>query len=118
MESLEQPAEGFETRPAPTFAGNSNDLVALIGATISGVGIACCATAGNAVYCLPVVGLVLGIIGWIQANQAVDSERARKLSMFSTISMAAVFALIILAILAYFAFIIVMIVFASMSSTG
>ena len=64
--------------PHPTFIGNTNDMVAVVGAVTAGIAGLCCITGGYGIYCLPIVPIVLGIAALINASQSVDPERTRR----------------------------------------
>lgn len=60
------------------YKGNSHDLVALLGALIGLITLgACC----GGVYCLPVVALVLSVVALINAKNAYDPKRTRRLGV-------------------------------------
>ncbi len=64
--------------PSPTFVGNTNDLVAVIAATAAGISGLCCLSWGYLVYCLPVVGILLGAVAVLNAQAAVNPDRTRR----------------------------------------
>jgi hypothetical protein len=64
-------------RPRVTFRGNSYDLTALAALVIGIIVVLMCVTLGQAVYCLPVAAVALGIIGLVMARDAIDPERTR-----------------------------------------
>jgi len=69
--------EGAPSAPPATFNGNSFDLAAM-GALASGILLLfLCGTCNAGFYCLPLVPLALGIVGLLQARQAVNAERTR-----------------------------------------
>jgi hypothetical protein len=76
------------------YQGNSYDLTALIAAI---VGVTTLASCCGGAYCLPFVGLTLGIIAFVSADQAIDSVRTRNLAIVGI----AVMGLIAFAILAF-----------------
>ncbi len=78
------------------YRGNSYDLTALI-AAIVGVTtlVSCC----GGYYCLPFVGLTLGIIAFVSADQALDTVRTRNLAVIGI----AVMGVIVFAVLAFIA---------------
>jgi hypothetical protein len=75
--ALKQPEIPSQT-PPPTFVGNTNDLVPIIGATAAGISALCCLSWGYLVYCLPVVGIVLGAVAVLNAKAAVNPDRTRR----------------------------------------
>jgi len=89
------------TRPAPTFLGNSNDVLAIVAATMAGVTGLCCVTGGYGIYCLPLVALVLGIVALVNAKKSVNPERTRRWGWIS-IGTGGVVLLLILAVIACF----------------
>ena len=104
------PFTGDETnhRPAVTFMGNTYDLTAVAGAASAAVTIFACGTCGFGFYCLPLVPVILGAIGLLSLNDAVDPDRTKKLSWVS-VGVGALFlsliALLFLFYLVYFGFI-------------
>lgn len=60
------------------YKGNSHDLVALIGALIGLITLGSCC---GGVYCLPIVALVLSVVALINAKNAYDPKRTRKLGI-------------------------------------
>ena len=93
-------------RPTVTFMGNTYDLASM-GALASGVLLlVMCLTCNMGLYCLPIVPLVLGIIGLVTAQQAVDEERTRLWSWIGLGTTGAVLLLIVLGIALYFGLIV------------
>ncbi|NLX11330.1 MAG: hypothetical protein GXY36_16910 [Chloroflexi bacterium] len=64
------------------YQGNSNDLMSLLGIVISVVSLAACC--GGA-YCLPLAGLVFSVIALINAKNAHDPSRTRKLGLIGVL---------------------------------
>jgi hypothetical protein len=60
------------------YKGNSNDLVALIGALVGAVSVSACC---GAIYCLPLVGFMLSVVALINSKHAFDPSRTRKLGL-------------------------------------
>lgn len=60
------------------YKGNNYDLTALIAAIIALVTLGSCF---GGFYCLPVVGMIIGLIAFMNADQAVDRQRTRNLSL-------------------------------------
>jgi len=113
--SGEEPTPG--ARPKITFMGNSYDL-ASVGAVITGVILlAACFTCGQALYCLPVIPLILGLIGLIMAKDSVDAQRTRLLSWIGIGGGGLTMLLFVAAIVAYFVFIIFIVAVSSASSS-
>ncbi len=91
----EQPAADPSQRKV--YQGNSYDLTALIAAV---VGLTTLASCCGGYYCLPFLGLTLGVIAFVSADQAIDSVRTRNLAVVGMAVMGvivfAVFAFIIM----------------------
>jgi hypothetical protein len=106
-----QPGDDEKDNKIP-YKGNSQDLTALIAAVMSLTVLFSCM--GGA-YCLPIAALLLGIIGYANASQAVDPHRTRLLSGASL----GVGGLMVLGLVAcigtYFFFILISVFTASMS---
>jgi hypothetical protein len=64
--------------PAPTFVGNSNDVLAIAAATSAAIVAFTCLTAGYGLYCLPVVPILLGSIALVNARVSVNPDRTRR----------------------------------------
>lgn len=64
--------------PTPTFVGNMNDLIPIISVTAAGISALCCLSWGYLLYCLPVVGIVLGAVALLNAKAAVNPDRTRR----------------------------------------
>ncbi len=62
----------------PTFVGNSNDLIAVIAASVAGMSGLCCLTWGYGIYCLPLIGLILGVVALLNAGASHKPERTRQ----------------------------------------
>jgi hypothetical protein len=106
------PGTPDSTTAAPssqTFAGNSNDLIALIALTTTGVSILSCITGGYGIYCLPFVSIALGVAALGSSKRSMDPARSRKWGWISVGggSAALVLALVVIGacILMYIAFI-------------
>jgi len=83
---LEDPVLERGSRPEPTsgitaagsiYRGNSQDLSALLAAIFGIVTIFSCM---GGIYCLPLVGVVLGLLAFSNAKQAVEPKRTRILA--------------------------------------
>lgn len=59
------------------YRGNSIDLNALIAA---GLGLVTLASCCGGAYCLPIAGLVLGILAYTNADRSLDARRTRNLA--------------------------------------
>ncbi len=87
------------TRPAVTFMGNTYDLVSL-GALGSALLTAfLCLTLSYGIYFLPILPLVLGLIGLLAANRAVDEQRTRTFSWIGLLLGAGILLLIVLCLI-------------------
>lgn len=92
-----------------TFMGNTYDLAAY-GALLSGVIVlASCLTCNTVYYCLPLAPIILGLIGVVSANQAVDARRTRTWSWIGIASGLFILLVILAGIVLYIAFIVLMI---------
>jgi len=60
------------------YKGNSTDVLALVGMLI---GVITLMSICGGTYCLPVVGVVLGLIGLLNASKAHDKKRTRIMSV-------------------------------------
>ncbi len=73
----ERPPPGEEAGEK-VYKGNSYDLAALI-ATV--LGITTLASCFGGAYCLPVIGVALGVVAYLNADKSLDGNRTRKLSI-------------------------------------
>ncbi len=72
-----------QTRPLlvrDPYQGNKYDVYSLIAATLGGSTLLMCLTSNAALYCLPIVPLVLGIIALRKSHTAIDPQRTRNLA--------------------------------------
>jgi hypothetical protein len=53
-------------------------VLAIIAATMAGMTGLCCLTWGYGIYCLPVIGLVVGAIAVLNASASVNPNRTRR----------------------------------------
>lgn len=83
------------------YRGNQNDVGALIGAVLAITMIASCS---GGIYCLPIITLVMGILFWLNAPQAINPQRTR---VFAGISLG-ISGFILMAIFCFIAFYIFM----------
>jgi hypothetical protein len=60
------------------YHGNSNDLMALLGALLSLLGLGACV---GVIYCLPLGGLALSLAALLNAKKAFDPKRTRRLAL-------------------------------------
>jgi hypothetical protein len=71
----------IESVPEKKYSGNDYDLYAVIAGTLGGSTLLMCMSFNMALYCLPIVPLVLGIIALRRANSSVDPGRTRNLAL-------------------------------------
>ena len=77
----EKPIEtAIETKPEIKYSGNDNDLFAVVAATLGGSTLLMCMSFNMALYCLPLVPFILGIIALRKASTSVDPQRTRNLA--------------------------------------
>ena len=72
-----QPTQAPSARRSITFMGNTYDLAALVALTTGAVVLLLCLSCGWALYCLPVVPIIAGVIALLSAKRAADPERTR-----------------------------------------
>ena len=95
--------------PRITFRGNTYDLAAF-GSLISGVIVlGSCLTCNTIYYCLPILPIILGLIGIVSSNQAVDARRTRTWSWIGIAAGVLFLALVLAAIVLYIVFVVLMI---------
>jgi hypothetical protein len=73
-------SEASAAKPVPAdvpYRGNSTDVGALIAAATGVMALASCAGLG---WLLPLFGVVLGLVSWLQAKDAVNAKRTRWLA--------------------------------------
>ncbi len=90
--------------PAPTFVGNTNDLVAIVAATAAGISSICCLSFGYGIYCLPLVGVLLGAVAIVNAKASMNPDRTRRWGWISVGISGAVLLVIVVAIGLFIAF--------------
>jgi hypothetical protein len=88
-------------RPTVTFQGNTYDLSAVIGVTVSAFTLLTCMTCNFAYYLLPCLTIVFGIFGLVTASNAVDAERTKQLSWITIGAGLVIILLITVFMLAY-----------------
>jgi hypothetical protein len=119
VQSGEAADTGEGTRPAGpavTFRGNNYDLVSL-GSLITGALILfSCLTCNMGYYCLPFLPVVLGIIGLLKAQEAVEAERTKQWSWLGIAGGGMVLFLILAVVVLYVVFYIVFL--AAMMASG
>lgn len=90
-----------------TYRGNNTDLSGLVAAVM---GLTTLLSCMGGVYCLPVVVLLLGASAFVNANQAVDAQRTRRLAAVGVGIVAFMFLLVFAFILLYIAFIVFLVI--------
>ena len=73
-----QPSSG--ATPQQKYSGNNYDVYALVAGALGGSSLLMCISFNMALYCLPFVPLVLGIIALRKAKESVDPNRTRNLA--------------------------------------
>ena len=65
--------------PAPEkkYAGNDYDLYAVVAGTLGGSTLLMCISFNMALYCLPLVPFILGIVALRKASASVDPKLAK-----------------------------------------
>jgi len=77
----EKPIEtAIETKPETKYSGNDNDLFGVVAATLGGSTLLMCMSFNMALYCLPLVPFILGIIALRKASTSVNPQRTRNLA--------------------------------------
>jgi hypothetical protein len=66
--------------PEKKYTGNDYDLYAVIAATLGGSSLLMCMSFNMALYCLPLVPFILGIVALRKASTSVDPARTRNLA--------------------------------------
>ena len=72
-----QPTQETPIRRSVTFMGNTYDLAALVALTTGAVVLLLCLSCGWALYCLPVIPIIAGVIALVSARRAANPERTR-----------------------------------------
>jgi hypothetical protein len=80
------------------YKGNSHDLVGFLGAIIGLVSVVSCC---GAVYCLPIAAFALSLAGIINAKNAFDPKRTRKLAIIGLL-VSGVWVVILAACIAFY----------------
>ena len=70
----------LEIKPEAKYSGNNNDLFAIVAATLGGSSLLMCMSFNMALYCLPLVPFILGIVALRKASTSVDPARTRNLA--------------------------------------
>jgi hypothetical protein len=71
--------DSFRPNAAGEYQANKNDLAALFAAMAGLATLIICS--GTGAYCLPLAGVILGLVAYSRAQNAVDPQRARLLSI-------------------------------------
>ncbi len=71
--------------PQQKYSGNDYDVYALVAGTLGGSTLLLCMSYNLALYCLPILPLVLGIITLRNAHLSVDPKRSRNLAWLGII---------------------------------
>ena len=103
----DEPASATALTPSPgssevIYQGNNYDMAALVGLICAAYILFTCGTFGLGSYCLPVVAVGLGVVGLLNANEAVNPDRTRLLSWVSIGVGGLILALIVMFIIFYF----------------
>ena len=108
--SLVRTSPGAEEQPG-IYHGNNSDLTALIAAVMGATTLLSCL---GGVYCLPVAVLLLGASAYLNANQAVDARRTRRLAAVGV----GVVAFMLLLVFGFFFFYLAFFVFLAVAGSG
>jgi hypothetical protein len=98
------PAAPGPAGPRITFQGNSVDLTSLGALATGALMLVSCLTCNMGFYCLPLVPVVLGLIGLLQARQAVDPERTRRFAWLGIAAGALIIFVTVTLVVLYMAF--------------
>ncbi len=79
--SPSRPADQAAEGSAP-YRGNSHDLYGAIAAAIGVISLLSCF---GGIYCLPIVGGILGAIAYFNADQSLDARRTRTMGLIGMI---------------------------------
>ena len=82
------------------YHGNSYDLAAALAAVVGVVTLCSCF---GGIYCLPIIGFALGLIAFLNANQAIDRNRTRNLAIAGMVGMGFLLVMVVGFILFYVA---------------
>ena len=89
---------GWHDADDSLYKGNSNDLAALIALVLGVVTLGSCC---GGFYCVPIVGLLLSILGLVNAGKAYDPSRTRKLSILGLLASGVVVLILVGVLLVY-----------------
>ncbi len=76
--SEEDAGQGKEHEGFKVYSGNQQDIGAFVAAILGATTLASCA--GGA-YCFPLLGVIMALLAYANADKAVDPERTRKLAL-------------------------------------
>lgn len=82
---VNNPSPSSNLVPQQKYSGNDYDVYALVAGTLGGSTLLMCMTYNMALYCLPILPLVLGIITLRNAHLSVDQRRTRNLAWLGII---------------------------------
>ena len=89
---------GWQDTDSTLYKGNSTDLAALVALVLGVVTLGSCC---GGLYCVPIVGLLLSILGLVNARKAYDPSRTRKLSLIGLAASGVVVLVIVGAMILY-----------------
>jgi hypothetical protein len=113
-EAVDTSESAVPGEPPVTFKGNAYDMVSL-GALATGAWLLLsCLTCNMTYYCLPFIPIALGVIGLLQAREAVESERTKLWSWLGIAGGGLTVLLILAAIVLYMMFLVLMVVVGEM----
>jgi hypothetical protein len=75
-----EPAPAAPALAPGAYLANQHDTTALVAAIVGVLTLVLCGTGNQALYCLPLAALVLGLLALSSARQAANPSRARTLS--------------------------------------
>ena len=100
------PVDDSPPSSSATWQGNSYDATAFVGALLGGLILLTCFTCNFGFYCWPVLAIIFGIIGLVNAKDSLDPERTKLLSWIGVGTGGVIIALIAVLFVLYFGFII------------
>ncbi len=89
---------GLQDADSVLYKGNSTDLAALVALVLGVVTLGSCC---GAIYCVPIVGVLLSVLGLINARKAYDPSRTRRFSLIGLVTSGVVVLIIVGAIVVY-----------------
>lgn len=93
--------------PKVTFMGNTYDLMSMGALATAAFTLLSCLTCNMTFYCLPFLPLILGLVGLLQAREAVDEKRTRLWSWLGIGGGGVALLLMLLGIITYIGLIVV-----------